>query len=81
MTRADITIRGVTKVFNRAGGGNVHALGQGFSMMQELGLIQRLPRICLAQAERANPLYRAFQDGFGPAWDAVTTPAAKHGAP
>jgi threonine synthase len=33
-------------------------------MMQELGLIQRLPRICLAQAERANPLYRAFQDGF-----------------
>src|SRR5215211_5556511 len=21
---------------------------------------------------------RAFQDGFGPAWDAVTTPAAKH---
>jgi threonine synthase len=44
--------------------GNVHALGQGFTMMQELGLIQRLPRICLAQAERANPLYRAFQDGF-----------------
>ena len=38
--------------------GNVHALGQGFVMMHELGLIQRLPRICLAQAERANPLYR-----------------------
>ena len=38
--------------------GNVHALGQGFVMMQELGLINRLPRICLAQAERANPLYR-----------------------
>ena len=45
--------------------GNVHALGQGFAMMQELGLIQRLPRICLAQAERANPLYRAFLDNFG----------------
>ena len=44
--------------------GNVHALGQGFAMMQELGLIQRLPRICLAQAERANPLYRAFRDGW-----------------
>jgi threonine synthase len=42
--------------------GNVHALGQGFAMLQELGLIQRLPRICLAQAERANPLYRAYQD-------------------
>jgi len=44
--------------------GNVHALGQGFGMMQELGLIQRLPRICLAQAERANPLYRAFLDNW-----------------
>jgi threonine synthase len=44
--------------------GNVHALGQGFSMMYDLGLIQRLPRICLAQAERANPLYRSFQDDF-----------------
>jgi threonine synthase len=44
--------------------GNVHALGQGFAMMRDLGLIQRLPRICLAQAERANPLYRAFRQGF-----------------
>jgi threonine synthase len=44
--------------------GNVHALGQGFLMMHELGLVNRLPRICLAQAERANPLYRAFQEDF-----------------
>ena len=44
--------------------GNVHALGQGFVMMQELGLVNKLPRICLAQAERANPLYRSFQDDF-----------------
>jgi threonine synthase len=27
-------------------------------------VIQRLPRICVAQAERANPLYRAFQRDF-----------------
>jgi threonine synthase len=44
--------------------GNVHALGQGFVMMEELGLINKLPRICVAQAERANPLYRSFQDDF-----------------
>ncbi|HEX6210423.1 MAG TPA: threonine synthase, partial [Methylomirabilota bacterium] len=44
--------------------GNVHALGQGFVMMQELGLVNRLPRICLAQAERANPLYRSFLEDF-----------------
>ena len=44
--------------------GNVSALGRGFLMMLELGVIQRLPRICVAQAERANPLYRAFQRDF-----------------
>lgn len=45
--------------------GNVSALGNGLLMMQELGLISRLPRIIVAQAERANPLYRAYQRGFG----------------
>src|SRR5439155_7500235 len=44
--------------------GNVHALGQGFMLMYDLGLIQRLPRLCLAQAERANPLYRSFLEDF-----------------
>src|SRR6185369_7909677 len=44
--------------------GNVSALGKGFLMMEELGLIQKLPRICVAQAENANPLYRSFQKGF-----------------
>ena len=31
---------------------------------RQLGLISRLPRLCVAQAERANPLYRAFVTGF-----------------
>jgi threonine synthase len=44
--------------------GNVSALGAGFGLMKDLGLIQKLPRICVAQAEAANPLYRAFQIGF-----------------
>jgi threonine synthase len=44
--------------------GNVSALGKGFLMMRELGLIQKLPRIAVAQAENANPLYRSFQKGF-----------------
>jgi threonine synthase len=44
--------------------GNVSALGAGFLMMRELGLIARLPRICVAQAEAANPLYRAYRDSF-----------------
>jgi len=44
--------------------GNVSALGKGFLMMLELGLIQKLPRIAVAQAEHANPLYRSYQKGF-----------------
>jgi threonine synthase len=44
--------------------GNVSALGAGFEMMQDLGLISRLPRIVVAQAERANPLYRAYRAGW-----------------
>jgi threonine synthase len=44
--------------------GNVSALGAGFLMMLELGLIQKLPRICVAQAQAANPLYLAYKAGF-----------------
>ncbi len=44
--------------------GNVSALVAGFSMMKELGLIARLPRVCVAQAEHANPLYLSYQRGF-----------------
>jgi threonine synthase len=44
--------------------GNVSALGAGFLMMKELGLIQKLPRICVAQAEAANPLYLAYKAGY-----------------
>jgi threonine synthase len=44
--------------------GNVSALGRGMLMMQELGLIERLPRIACAQAANANPLYLSYQTGF-----------------
>ncbi|MBI2876834.1 MAG: threonine synthase, partial [Candidatus Tectomicrobia bacterium] len=44
--------------------GNVTALGKGFLMMRELGLINALPRIVCAQAQRANPLYQSYLTGF-----------------
>ncbi len=44
--------------------GNVSAFGKGFKMMYELGLIKNLPRLVCAQAERANPLYLSYQNGF-----------------
>jgi threonine synthase len=44
--------------------GNVSALGKGLLLMRDLGLIKKLPRIVVAQAQRANPLYRSFKNGF-----------------
>ncbi|MCB1141084.1 MAG: threonine synthase [Leptospiraceae bacterium] len=44
--------------------GNVSALGQGFELMEELGLIQKLPGIVLAQAQKANPLYESYLKNF-----------------
>src|SRR6202008_319025 len=36
--------------------GNVSALGSGFDMLLALGMIAKKPRICVAQAQAANPL-------------------------
>jgi threonine synthase len=44
--------------------GNVSALGAGLTMLRELGLVSKRPRICVAQAESANPLYTAFKQGY-----------------
>ncbi|MBI2487765.1 MAG: threonine synthase [Deltaproteobacteria bacterium] len=44
--------------------GNVSALGKGFLIMYELGLVDKLPRIVCAQAQRANPLYLSYLKGF-----------------
>ena len=44
--------------------GNVSALGAGFDMMETLGLTTKRPRIVVAQAEAANPLYLAYQNGW-----------------
>ncbi len=42
--------------------GNVSALGAGFDMMEQLGVISKLPRIVVAQAAAANPLYLAYKN-------------------
>ncbi|MCG8587909.1 MAG: threonine synthase [Proteobacteria bacterium] len=44
--------------------GNVSALAKGIDMLLELGLVTRKPRICVAQAEAANPLYLSYQRDF-----------------
>ena len=44
--------------------GNVSALAKGLDMLFELGLVSKRPRICVGQAEAANPLYLAYQKDF-----------------
>jgi threonine synthase len=41
--------------------GNVSALGAGFDMMEALGIVSKRPRIVVAQAAAANPLYLAYK--------------------
>ena len=45
--------------------GNASALHKGFQMLVDLGLTDRLPRLVVAQAERANPMVRAVRAGHG----------------
>lgn len=44
--------------------GNVSALAKGFEDLEFAGLIRKRPRICCAQAERANPLYVSYKRGW-----------------
>ena len=44
--------------------GNVSALAKGFDDCLAMGLINKKPRIIVAQAANANPFYQAYQRGF-----------------
>jgi threonine synthase len=44
--------------------GNISAIGKGFEMAFEMGLVDRKPKLVCAQAEHANPLYESYKTGF-----------------
>lgn len=44
--------------------GNSSAFGKGLKELYDLGLIAKLPRLAIIQAEGASPLYQAYQRGF-----------------
>jgi len=44
--------------------GNVSAIGAGFELMLDLGVISKRPRIVVAQAAAANPLYVAYRNNW-----------------
>jgi threonine synthase len=50
---------------------NSSALGKGFRELRELGLVARLPRISVIQAEGANPLARSFEKSNGMVFEPV----------
>ena len=45
--------------------GNCSALGKGFLELHKLGLIQRVPKVSVIQAEGANPLVRTMRENGG----------------
>ena len=44
--------------------GNISALGKGFLMLKDMGLISKLPRLVCAQSQNANPLYQSYLNNF-----------------
>lgn len=44
--------------------GNVSALYKGLKLLVDLGITDRIPRLVAAQAEKANPFYRSYRNGF-----------------
>jgi threonine synthase len=50
---------------------NSSALGKGLREMKQLGLVTKLPKISVIQAEGANPLARSFAENDGKSIEAV----------
>jgi threonine synthase len=44
--------------------GNISALYKGLKLMLDLGVIHKMPRLVAAQAEKANPFYQSYRNGF-----------------
>ncbi|KAM3712785.1 hypothetical protein ACJW31_01G206500 [Castanea mollissima] len=44
--------------------GNIYAFYKGFKMCEELGLVDRIPRLVCAQSANANPLYLYYKSGW-----------------
>lgn len=44
--------------------GNISALYKGLKLLMDLGITNKMPRLVAAQAAKANPFYRSYQNGF-----------------
>ncbi len=55
--------------------GNSSALGKALLEMKELGLISKLPKLSIIQAQGANPLYLSWRDNQG---ESIASHASRH---
>ncbi len=44
--------------------GNISAIYKGLKLLNDLGIINKMPRLVGAQAEYANPFYQSYRNGF-----------------
>jgi threonine synthase len=44
--------------------GNISALYKGLKLLQDLGIIEKMPRLVAAQAAKANPLFLSYENDF-----------------
>lgn len=44
--------------------GNISALYKGLKLLQNLGIIEKMPRLVAAQAAKANPLFLSYENDF-----------------
>lgn len=54
--------------------GNVSALGKGLRELEQIGIIDRLPRIAVVQAAGSAPFYALYKSGFKGDFHPVTNP-------
>ncbi len=54
--------------------GNVSAMGKGLRELLEIGVIDRMPRLAVVQAEGSAPFYHLYRGGFEGKLEAVTSP-------
>ncbi len=45
--------------------GNTTAFGKALYELKKFGIIEKVPRLAVIQAENANPFYSAYKNGFG----------------
>ncbi|MEZ4677608.1 MAG: threonine synthase [Caldilineaceae bacterium] len=44
--------------------GNISALYKGLKLLMDLGITDKMPRLVAAQADKANPFYLSYRNGF-----------------